>query len=335
MWSAAALAALFAGWRLWQLMSARVHLGMANAILVKLIKADNLDRAKKLCDAAPRSVYFIAVRAALGSPDDPRPTFEEAFARAMGPLQRWRWMDGTALVAGVVAVVIAATAPHVSAVALLFGIAAAGCALLDVVLMRRLRREPPAVFGSIVEALLARPAGEAPAAAPRPQPPASKGSVLVLTGTVDGEEVGRVALDRDVVKVGKLSSAHLCLDHPSVSRMHAVIETTAEGSTIIDLGSTTGTRVNGEKINKASFRDGDEIQIGDVLVRVTSGAGAPVVTRAEPARARPPAAPAGDLRKGTCPLCGGVAITERAPVAGDLVPWVCEGCGYAQLFAAR
>lgn len=240
MWSAAALAALFAGWRLWQLMSARVHLGMANAILVKLIKADNLDRAKKLCDAAPRSVYFIAVRAALGSPDDPRPTFEEAFARAMGPLQRWRWMDGTALVAGVVAVVIAATAPHVSAVALLFGIGAAGCALLDVVLMRRLRREPRAVFGSIVDALVQRRTKVAQAE-PLPEPPESRASDL--------------------------------FDLPS------------------------------------------------------AGAEAP--------RSPPPTATQLDLRGGRCPLCGGREIAQRAPVAGDLVPWVCEGCGYAQLFAAR
>jgi len=143
-----------------------------------------------------------------------------------------------------------------------------------------------------------------------------------------------VPLDREVVKIGKLPSSHLPLDHPSVSRMHAVIETTPEGSTIIDLGSTEGTRVNGAQVNKAALADGDEIEIGEVKVKVTTGPGESA-TRPPPRRETVPPISTLDLRSGTCPLCRGRTIAKRPAVAGDLIPWVCESCGYAQLFAPR
>src|SRR5262245_46781130 len=77
-------------------------------------------------------------------------------------------------------------------------------------------------------------------------------------------------LAQDVIKVGKLASSHLRLDDETVSRMHAVIEVTGpEEIHIIDLGSTRGTLVNGERISKARLQSGDEIMFGDSRVIVT------------------------------------------------------------------
>jgi len=77
-------------------------------------------------------------------------------------------------------------------------------------------------------------------------------------------------LTQDVVKVGKLASSHLRIDDETVSRMHAVIEVTGPDEiNIIDLGSTRGTLVNGERISKARLQSGDEIMFGDSRVRVT------------------------------------------------------------------
>lgn len=92
----------------------------------------------------------------------------------------------------------------------------------------------------------------------------------------DGQVVGREQLDQDVIKVGKLSSSHLRLEDPNVSRIHAVIERGGDGSyTVIDLGSASGTFVNGEKVTKAELNDGDELQFGDTLLRVSMVAAAP------------------------------------------------------------
>src|SRR3954449_12887722 len=77
-------------------------------------------------------------------------------------------------------------------------------------------------------------------------------------------------LAQDVIKVGKLASSHLRLDDETVSRMHAVIEVTGPDEIhIIDLGSTRGTLVNGERISKARLQSGDEIMFGDSRVTVT------------------------------------------------------------------
>ena len=65
-------------------------------------------------------------------------------------------------------------------------------------------------------------------------------------------------LAQDVIKVGKLASSHLRIDDETVSRMHAVIEVTGPDEIhIIDLGSTRGTLVNGERISKARLQSGD------------------------------------------------------------------------------
>ena len=62
-------------------------------------------------------------------------------------------------------------------------------------------------------------------------------------------------LSQDIIKIGKLPSSHLRLDDENVSRMHAVIEASGpEEVYIIDLGSSSGTVVNGQKTNKTNMQ---------------------------------------------------------------------------------
>lgn len=76
--------------------------------------------------------------------------------------------------------------------------------------------------------------------------------------------------DTSVIKVGKLASAQLRIDDPAVSRMHALIEINGPDEvTIIDLGSTVGTHVNGERIDRTHLRSGDRITLGGTEVDVT------------------------------------------------------------------
>jgi hypothetical protein len=97
-----------------------------------------------------------------------------------------------------------------------------------------------------------------------------------------------------VIKVGKLSSSQLRLDDESVSRMHAVIEVTGPGDiSIIDLGSTKGTFVNGQKVNKAKLQSGDQIVVGDTRIEVAIAEGAEMAAEDEaPTRVNTPPAPA-------------------------------------------
>ena len=79
-------------------------------------------------------------------------------------------------------------------------------------------------------------------------------------------------LTLSVIKLGKVPSAHLKLDDETVSRMHAIIEVDgANNVSIIDLGSTKGTFVNGQKVNKAKLQAGDSIVVGDTRIDVAIG----------------------------------------------------------------
>ncbi|MBX7113758.1 MAG: adventurous gliding motility protein GltG [Myxococcaceae bacterium] len=75
--------------------------------------------------------------------------------------------------------------------------------------------------------------------------------------------------DRDIIKIGRLSSAHLCLDDEKVSRIHSVIEVSPDGNlSIIDMGSVEGTFVNGKRVNKGTLALGDEIKVGNTTIKV-------------------------------------------------------------------
>src|SRR3569623_2504781 len=80
-------------------------------------------------------------------------------------------------------------------------------------------------------------------------------------------------LSLSVIKLGKVPSAHLKLDDETVSRMHAIIEVNGPGDvSIIDLGSTKGTFVNGQKVNKAKLQSGDTIVVGEPRIELAIGA---------------------------------------------------------------
>ncbi|MDX2023639.1 MAG: TonB family protein [Deltaproteobacteria bacterium] len=86
-----------------------------------------------------------------------------------------------------------------------------------------------------------------------------------------GDELLREeVISEPVIKVGKLPSSHLRLDDESVSRMHAVIEVNGpDDIQVIDLGSTHGTLVNGDKVARTRIKPGDEIAFGHLRVIVS------------------------------------------------------------------
>jgi hypothetical protein len=92
-------------------------------------------------------------------------------------------------------------------------------------------------------------------------------------------------LSLSVIKLGKVPSAHLKLDDETVSRMHAIIEVNGPGDvSIIDLGSTKGTFVNNQKVNKAKLQSGDTIVVGETRIELSIGS-----AEEEGAAAPPPA----------------------------------------------
>jgi FHA domain/Protein of unknown function (DUF3662) len=77
--------------------------------------------------------------------------------------------------------------------------------------------------------------------------------------------------------IGRGSEADLRINDPGISRRHAQIRVNPAGQglqiDIVDLGSTNGIMVNGQKVQQAALREGSRIEIGStrMLVHAPSG----------------------------------------------------------------
>ncbi|MBM4374506.1 MAG: FHA domain-containing protein [Deltaproteobacteria bacterium] len=100
-----------------------------------------------------------------------------------------------------------------------------------------------------------------------------------------GEQlIRRETVAESVMKVGKDPKNHLRVDDEQAGRVHAVIEVQDE-VTLIDLGSDSGTLVNGTRVNKCKLQQGDQVQVGATLLVLESVQ--PVASQVEAAPAAP------------------------------------------------
>lgn len=89
--------------------------------------------------------------------------------------------------------------------------------------------------------------------------------LIVLEGLYVGEIFH---LDKPVMVLGRDRTAHITILEDGVSRQHAQFQVANEQVKVMDLGSTNGTRVNGQPVKGSiPLLDGDKIQIGDVLLK--------------------------------------------------------------------
>ena len=76
-----------------------------------------------------------------------------------------------------------------------------------------------------------------------------------------------VALDGDVVRIGRSSDCDVVLDLTYVSRIHARIEREGAAYVLVDNRSTNGTFVNGKRMeNRHVLTSGDHIAIADASI---------------------------------------------------------------------
>ena len=71
------------------------------------------------------------------------------------------------------------------------------------------------------------------------------------------------AADEEKMRIGAFRRGRdILMDDEKISRTHAMIFVDEQGPSIVDLISTNGTLVNGQKISDADLADGDIINIG-------------------------------------------------------------------------
>jgi len=94
--------------------------------------------------------------------------------------------------------------------------------------------------------------------------------VLEVNGT-------RHPLEPPGLVIGRGTEADLRINDPGISRRHAEIRVQPSGGTlqvdIVDLGSTNGITVNGQKVREAQLQEGSRIEIGSTRMLVHAPAG--------------------------------------------------------------
>mgnify|MGYP002628272269 FL=1 len=78
----------------------------------------------------------------------------------------------------------------------------------------------------------------------------------------------RVTLGENVTTVGRLPECTISINDTNVSRNHAEIRTGTKAYVAVDLGSTNGTMINGQRVvGEQRLADGDIISFGSTHIR--------------------------------------------------------------------
>ena len=85
------------------------------------------------------------------------------------------------------------------------------------------------------------------------------GSLVLPTGE-------RFTLAEHPISIGRRPECNIVLADPNVSRNHAEIRPQGDGFVLTDLGSTNGSKVNGDG-RTAHAADGDELTFGNTRLR--------------------------------------------------------------------
>lgn len=86
---------------------------------------------------------------------------------------------------------------------------------------------------------------------------------LIVAGTTH-------ELAEDLSTIGRAPENSVVINDVSVSGRHAQIERSGQIYKLRDLGSTNGTRVNGESAHEVTLRQGDRLRFGGVEARFES-----------------------------------------------------------------
>jgi hypothetical protein len=119
------------------------------------------------------------------------------------------------------------------------------------------------------------PGQPAPAAQPRvatpspgQAPPPASSPVVHVSLEVDGDVT---QVTKPVTVIGRGAEADLVVDDAGVSRRHAEVHSEGGRAWVVDLGSTNGTFVDGERVSTGQLADGSRITIGRTRIVVHFG----------------------------------------------------------------
>lgn len=97
-------------------------------------------------------------------------------------------------------------------------------------------------------------------------PAASYGPKRARLIVLAGPNVGEMYSLQGTLLIGRGSDADIRFPDEGISRRHARLKLVAEGCEFEDLGSTSGSFVNGERIQRVLLQGGDKVQLGAATI---------------------------------------------------------------------
>lgn len=70
-----------------------------------------------------------------------------------------------------------------------------------------------------------------------------------------------------VSTIGRLSECDIVINDQNVSRRHAELHATGDTYELVDLGSTNGSKINGQRVARQVLNDGDQVTFGALTLR--------------------------------------------------------------------
>ena len=70
-----------------------------------------------------------------------------------------------------------------------------------------------------------------------------------------------IPLDRELTLVGRAEDTDVRIDHKSISKLHCALLLSADLLVVRDLGSTNGTRVNGQRVRRGTLLPNDHLAL--------------------------------------------------------------------------
>ncbi|MHC5055504.1 MAG: FHA domain-containing protein [Planctomycetota bacterium] len=101
--------------------------------------------------------------------------------------------------------------------------------------------------------------------------------MATITVILGDQQIGAYPIKHHPFTVGRDASCDVPIDNIGISRTHCRFLCEGSKFFVEDAGSSNGTSVNGEQIQKAEIKDGDEIQAGKfkLVFLCTTGEAAP------------------------------------------------------------
>jgi type II secretory pathway predicted ATPase ExeA len=92
-----------------------------------------------------------------------------------------------------------------------------------------------------------------------------------LIARMNGVVVQEQILNHRNILIGRGSQCDIPVTGRMVSRLHALVVSSTTGASLVDLGSTNGTFVDGRQIEQCTLRNGDVITVGDCTIAYVAG----------------------------------------------------------------